>query len=172
MENIQREHEWRDGYKVIEVFGTMTDGQQQQVLQLWASEGVVPTQQAWQRVHQVVCMIQDPKGIVCGVSTAYLDKLRPGGYTWYLMRMFISPKARKTIGLPALASRVTRKHLARVSADAANGARGTAVINENPGLWKKGMHRHYEKAGWNFQEKLQDGREIWVCPFEGKWGAD
>ncbi|OOY41666.1 hypothetical protein BOV91_10265, partial [Solemya velum gill symbiont] len=98
MENIQRKHEWRDGYKVIEVFGTMSELQQQQVLELWASAGVVSPQQAQQRIHQVVCMILDPQVAVCGVSTAYLDKLRQGGYTWYLMRMFIRPKARKTIG--------------------------------------------------------------------------
>ena len=172
MESIQIEHEWRNGYKVVEVFGSMSERQRQDVLHMWASEHAVQVQEAQRRVHQVACLILDPQGAVCGVSTAYLDVIKPGGHSWYLMRMFIRKNTRGLAGYPSIVSRVTRKLLARVSAHKGNLALGTAIVTENPGLWKKGMHKKFERSGWVYQEKLPNGQEIWVCPFKGEWAAN
>jgi hypothetical protein len=164
------EHPWGNGFRIQEVFGHLDHIQQQSVLDLWASEGVVPPDEARRRVAEVACLILDRAGRLCGVTTAYIGALSSADRPWYLMRMFIAKSARNNIGLPSRADRITRDLLRRHVAESGQDVQGVAVVTENPGLWKKGMHRHLTNNGWTYVAKLASGQEVWVVRFEG--GSD
>jgi hypothetical protein len=79
------EHSWTldSGYR-LEVFAEQDRISETDVLDLWASEGVVPAQEEKRRVSEVLLVAADPEGAPAGVSTAYLaysEQLR--ARLWY-----------------------------------------------------------------------------------------
>jgi hypothetical protein len=90
------DHSWtlESGYR-LDVFAEQDLISETDVIDLWASEGVVPADEAKRRVSEVLLVATDPEGTPAGVSTAYLEyneQLR--ARLWY-GREFVAAAHRK-----------------------------------------------------------------------------
>ena len=144
IEMQQVDDRWRldQGYR-IDLFADQDGVTEQDVLDLWASEGVVPEAAARKRIHEVLLVATHQSDVLVGVSSAYLQlnpQLRMD--LWYY-RAFVAAAHRQSNVAVNLAL-IGRDHLERQYVSGED-RRGAGIVYE---VENEGLKRHFNDALW------------------------
>ena len=121
-----------------------TDGVgEQDVLDLWTREGVVPAAEATRRLSEVLLVGCDDAGGLAGVSSAYLQRNAQLGLDLWYYRAFVAPAHRRG-NLAVQLALTGRDHLERRHADGED-TRGAGLVYE---VENEGLKRHFNDALW------------------------
>jgi hypothetical protein len=145
------------------VFGSITENQRQQCVELWLDNNVLPNQRAaLERSNEVCYMLSDLESQrIIGVNTLYPGTLGNQGAPVWLNRMFIDPHHRST----RLMITGTAMMLCYAKTTLSNqGHVGVVNVNENRKLSRPGMQRIFERLGYR-RIGWQAGNEVLLFRF-------
>jgi hypothetical protein len=134
------------GYRV-ELLAEQDAVDDRAVLEFWEREGAMTTEQAAQRVREVLVVTTDAAGAVVGVSSAYLHRSPQLGMDLWYFRSFVAAEHRAS-DIALTQSLMGRDHLRSLFVSGAD-TRGAGVVYEleNQGLkrrteaiWPLGLH--------------------------------
>ena len=66
------------------------------VVRLWTVEAALPVEEARRRLAEVVRVATDPAGVLCGISTAYIDRQEQLELPMWHIRAFVSDAHRSS----------------------------------------------------------------------------
>jgi hypothetical protein len=159
------------GYR-IEVFSEQTEVAEQDVIDLWTREGVVPEAEARRRILEVLLVgIHDADGVV-GVSSAYLQRNPQLDMQLWYYRAFVAG-AHRMSNVAVLLALLGRDHLEERYASGAD-TRGAGVLYE---VENEGLKRHFNQALWyptllTFIGENEAGAHVRVRYFPGARAPD
>lgn len=150
-------------YTLENVYLRVTERQRGEIVRFWREQGAVPDPaERARRSDEVVLMVRNAAGELAGLSTVEL-KREADGRIFFAYRMFLRRKDR----VPYLMWAVTDgtfdslKRLPHPRASAA----GMMIVTENPKLMRPGMKRDFQRHGYAYQGKTDQGLDIWVSNF-------
>ena len=115
------------------VLASLTAGEADEVRDMWVAARVLPAAEAARRTSEVLFLIREASaGELAGVCTVYPAPLGETGRTYWHFRMFLRPDFRGCPGLPRFVLLASHRHLQESPPPSAHGARGIAVVAENP----------------------------------------
>jgi hypothetical protein len=117
------------------------------VLALWAVEGVVPEEEARRRVHEVLMVAIERKAGLAGVSTVYLQRNAQLGMDLWHYRTYVAPPHRHGQLAIQLLWR-TRDHL-RERYQSGEDTRAAGAIME---VENEGLRMYFNKAYWLYSD--------------------
>lgn len=148
-------------YRIIPVYGKTDEVQRQDILRFWARNRAIGNPaEARRRTRDVVLIIRDEAGEVAGVTSVYVDQFQ--GQRYYYYRMFIEPGDR-VYGMMSFATGATRNLLRDL--EVPDKPLGIVAITENVKLMRKGTRRQFERIGWEYVGKTENGLDIWKYDF-------
>ncbi|MFN8150968.1 MAG: hypothetical protein U0R24_07565 [Solirubrobacterales bacterium] len=127
----------------IDVFAAQDEVSEQDVIDLWTREGVIPPAEAQRRILEVLLVgVHDEDGVV-GVSTAYLQRnAQLDMHLWYY-RAFVAPSHRMS-SMAVLLALQGRDLLKQRYVDGSD-VRGAGVVYE---VENDGLKRYFNHALW------------------------
>jgi hypothetical protein len=151
-------------YRLVNVYRRITDAQRRACVKMWLQTSALSSEEiAWQRSLEVCYLfVHTGDGVLAGVNTAYVQRYPPRDARYFFNRMFIRPAYRDSrlmiVGTTAAICFLRTRH-------AEEGVRGVVNVNENPKLYRRGMQRMFERAGYRL-DGLTDGKETWRFEFD------
>jgi hypothetical protein len=113
------------------------------VLDLWASVGAVPPDEAGRRVHEVLLVATDPNNELVGVNTAYLQRNAQLRMDLWYVRSFVT-QAHRASRVGWAFGLIARDHLQRLFVGGQD-TRGAGVIFE---VENTGLMARFSEAWW------------------------
>ncbi len=156
--------QYRD-YEVENIYGTDNASIQQEVIDFWTSNNVLPLQIAQQRVNEVVHIIRNAEGEIVGLNTAYLHHLKIPSQQYYYLRMFVRPQDRKYFGL-LIFTIVKTFVFFRDSPLYREKGEGIVLAIENQKMSQKGLQKWFSRQGFAFAGKNEVGQDLWFARFD------
>jgi hypothetical protein len=151
------------------VLGRITAAQADEVRELWIAAGVLTPTEAARRTGEVLFLIRETKsGVLAGVCTVYPAPLGETARIYWHFRMFLRPAFRGCPGLPRFLLLASHRHLQESPPPSAHGARGVAVVAENP-TFRTPRTRIYfarQRPPWTRFGIDARGNEIFYCDFD------
>ena len=154
------------GYRIVTAPRDLPEDLANHVMAFWEQQGAVKdATERRRRISELVCLIFDQDNNLAGVSTAAPGRLRPQGPLLQMMRMYIRPDARiPGLGVRALATSVqVVRDLATQHPD---GARGVALLVENPRLRGRVAQRLLGPVGFVYLGRGKLGHDVWRLLFD------
>ena len=151
-------------FSVENVYGVVEPETGEEIVRFWLEERALPPPRAKRRVSQVVFVVRDEGGNVCGVNTVFKGNLPGTDDLYYLYRTFIGKTSRGSIRLLAFMAEETWRFL-REFEDESPRPRGLAMVMENRKFYGKRMKRWIERHGYTYCGKNERGQNIWRRDF-------
>ncbi len=160
-----------DGYRIVP-FDEQDEVSGEDVMALWAQEGVMSARERELRVHELVMVAQGPRDELAGVSTAYLATEPQLGMPLWHYRAFVAPAHRRS-ALSIWLAREGRDHLESRFV-AGRDPRGSGVVFEmqNRGLEQAFPEAHWWAAGVWFIGRSARGDRVRAHYFPGVLAPD
>lgn len=160
-----------DGYRIVP-FDEQHAISGEDVVALWAQEGVVSAEEGERRMHEIVMVAQGPGDELAGVSTAYIATHPQLGMPLWHYRAFVAPAHRRS-ALSIWLAREGRDHLESrfVTRQDQRGA-GVVFEMQNRGLEQAFPEAHWWAAGVWFVGRSAGGDRVRVHYFPGVLAPD
>lgn len=150
-------------YHLENVYLRVTESLRAEILELWTTEGAgLRGADAERSSREAVFLVRDRLGVLAGVSTVALVRLK-NGQRYYSYSMFLRPRDRVPF-LMVVVCDATRDFLRTFKHPVSQPA-GMLNINENLKLMRPGMRRLFERHGYRYWGKTARGEDVWVTEF-------
>ena len=151
------------------VLTCLTVAEAAEVRDMWVAEGVLPAAEAARRTSEVLFLIREASSAaLAGVCTVYPAPLGETGRTYWHFRMFLRPAFRGSPGLPRFVLLASHRHLQESPPPSAHGARGIAVVAENPAFRTPRTRIFFarQQPPWGRFGTDARGNDIFYCDFD------
>jgi len=151
-------------FSVENVYGVVEPETGEEIVRFWLEERALPPPRAKRRVSQVVFVVRDEEGNVCGVNTVFKGDLPGSGRTYYFYRTFIGKRQRGSIRLLAFMAEETWRFLKGLDYGEPRPS-GLAMVMENRKFYGERMKKWIERHGYTFYGKNDRGQDVWCRDF-------
>lgn len=147
-------------------YGAMTPDIRSALQRFWINSGAIADySEAWKRSFEVGCIAVGQDWNIVGVSSFYMNRLRPDSAMYWMYRTFVDNAHRRTqVGTEIFTA--SYEQLAHYYRTEHGAPAGVAAIIENAVLELPGSMKRMESLGLQRLGADEHGRSIWHRPFD------